>query len=157
MSCADNFQGRQAPLTPSQQPAHLNRDSSQSGHGDMGGPGMHGMGRGFMPSNGRGRGGHMPPYGSSSPAQNYRSMQSQRGPPSMPSQFQQGQQPPMGSQYRGGRGSPAPMHPQPHAPHNMPNGSQMSYGGYPQHLNPQQHNVRPVSYTHLTLPTKRIV
>ncbi|KAF2153807.1 hypothetical protein K461DRAFT_266918 [Myriangium duriaei CBS 260.36] len=137
-----NFRSSQGPLTPGQQPAHLRRESSQSGHSDMSGAGM---GRGFVPGNGRGRG-FVPQYGGQSPAQNYRQMSNPRGPPNMPGQFQ-GQQM-ANSPYRG-RGSPAMMHAQPHMPQGMP--PQMQYGGYPQgHMAHQQfmygiHNFDPSS------------
>ncbi|KAF2226287.1 hypothetical protein BDZ85DRAFT_255901 [Elsinoe ampelina] len=121
-----NLRASQGPLTPSQQPAHLRRESSQSAHSDMSGVGM--QNRQFMP-NGRGRGNFIPQYGTPhSPAMGYR--QPSRGP--MPGQFQN--QPNMFNSPRG-RNSPALMPAQPHMPQGMP-GQQMQYGGYPQHLNP---------------------
>jgi len=121
-------------LTPGQQAAHLRRESSQSGHSDASaGMGMRG---GFVPPNGRGRGGYMPQYGAAhSPAQGYRQLSNSRGPPNMQPQFQGQQQ--MGNSFRG-RNSPALMHAQPHMPQGMQNSPQMHYGGYPQHLGPQQ-------------------
>lgn len=127
----------QGPLTPSQQPAHLRRESSQSAHSNMSGVDM--ANRPFVPPNGRGRG-YMQPYGGPhSPAMNYRQPSNQRGPPNMPGQFQN--QPGMNnSPYGRGRGSPAMMHVQPHMPQGMPPGQHgMPYGAYPQHLGPQQY------------------
>ncbi|KAF4550912.1 Eukaryotic translation initiation factor 4 gamma-like protein [Elsinoe fawcettii] len=122
-----NLRASQGPLTPSQQPAHLRRESSQSAHSDMSGVGM--QNRNFMP-NGRGRGGFIPQYGNPhSPGMAYR--QPSRGP--MPGQFQN--QPNMYNSPRG-RNSPAMMPAQPHMPQGMP-GQPMQYGGYPQHLGPQ--------------------
>ncbi|GAB7350634.1 hypothetical protein MBLNU459_g1197t1 [Dothideomycetes sp. NU459] len=124
----------QAPLTPSAQPVHLRRESSQSAHSDMSNAGMQ---RGFVPPNGRGRGGYMGPnFAPHSPAQNYRQPPAQqRGGPNMPPQFQ-GQAQMGQSPYRGSR-SPAMMHAQPFMPQGMQN-PQMHYGAHPQHLNPQQ-------------------
>lgn len=117
---------RQAPLTPSQQPAHLRRESSQSGHSDMG------MRGGFVPQGGRGRGGYNMQY-PPSPAQAYRQLPNQRGPPNMQPQFQNPGA--MGfSPGRGRGGSPMMMAAQPFVP-----GQGQMHGGYPgQHLNPQQ-------------------
>lgn len=135
----DDSTTRGGPLTPNVGPAHLRRESSQSGHGDMGNVGM---GRGFNPS-GRGRGNFMPGgnYGAShSPAQAYRQLPNQhqhqhqhRGPGNMGPSYQ-GQM--GGSPYRG-RNSPAMMHAQPYMSPGMQS-PQMHYGGHPQHLNPQQ-------------------
>ncbi|TKX26342.1 MIF4G domain-containing protein 2 [Elsinoe australis] len=132
-----NLRASQGPLTPSQQPAHLRRESSQSAHSNMSGVDM--ANRPFVPPNGRGRG-YMQPYGGPhSPAMNYRQPSNQRGPPNMPGQFQN--QPGMNnSPYGRGRGSPAMMHVQPHMPQGMPPGQHgMPYGAYPQHLGPQQY------------------
>ncbi|PNS20744.1 hypothetical protein CAC42_2675 [Sphaceloma murrayae] len=126
----------QGPLTPSQQPAHLRRESSQSAHSNMSGVDM--SGRQFMPPGGRGRGAYMQSYGGPhSPAMGYRAPSNPRGPPNMPGQFQ-GQPGMTNSPYRG-RGSPAMMHVQPHMPQGMPHNQQMPYNGYPQHLGPQQY------------------
>lgn len=118
----DQQRGPQAPLTPGQQPAHLRRESSQSTHSDAS------MRGGFMPQGGRGRGGYNMPY-PPSPAQAYRNLPNQRGPPNMQPQFQN----PGAMSFSPGRGrggSPMMMAAQPFVP-----GQGQMHGGY---LNPQQ-------------------
>src|SRR5436190_9439099 len=82
----------QGPLGPSPQSSHLRRESSQSGHGDIGNHNMSGgPGRGGYPSQGsrgRGYGPHQPQMGYNSPGSNYRSIPNQpRGGPNMGHQF----------------------------------------------------------------------
>jgi translation initiation factor 4G len=129
-------QNNAAPLTPSSQPAHMRRPSSQSQHSDAG------MRGNFVPGNGRGRGFTPGGYNPHSPAQNHRPLPyQQRGPPNMPPQGGMNQYgAPMasspGGAYRGRNGSPAMAHAQPFMPQGMHNQPQM-YPGQP-HLNPQQ-------------------
>lgn len=133
----ENGASAQGPLTPGQQPAHIRRESTQSHNSDMSAGNMN---RNFVPPQGRGRGGYMPQFSGASPAQNYRPLPSgqPRGPPNMQPQFQgQGQQ--MGNQQFRGGNSPARMHAQPNIPQGMQH--QMQYGGYPQHLGPQQQSM----------------
>lgn len=129
-------QNNAAPLTPSSQPAHMRRPSTQSQHSDAG------MRSNFVPGNGRGRGFTPGGYNPHSPAQSHRPLPYQgRGPPNMPPQAGMNQYgAPMaaspGGAYRGRNGSPAMAHAQPFMPQGMHNQPQM-YPGQP-HLNPQQ-------------------
>ncbi|KAH0297457.1 hypothetical protein KCU74_g19885, partial [Aureobasidium melanogenum] len=129
-------QNNAAPLTPSSQPAHMRRPSTQSQHSDAG------MRNNFVPGNGRGRGFTPGGYNPHSPAQSHRPLPYQgRGPPNMPPQAGMNQYgAPManspGGAYRGRNGSPAMAHAQPFMPQGMHNQPQM-YPGQP-HLNPQQ-------------------
>ncbi|CAD0098375.1 unnamed protein product, partial [Aureobasidium mustum] len=128
-------QNSAAPLTPSSQPAHMRRPSTQSQHSDAG------MRSNFVPGNGRGRGFTPGGYNPHSPAQSHRPLPyQQRGPPNMPPQAGMNQYgAPMaaspGGAYRGRNGSPAMAHAQPFMPQAMHN--QQMYPGQP-HLNPQQ-------------------
>jgi len=128
-------QNSAAPLTPSSQPAHMRRPSSQSQHSDAG------MRNNFVPGNGRGRGGFTPGYNPHSPAQNHRPLPYQQRGPNMPPQGGMNQYgAPMasspGGAFRGRNGSPAMAHAQPFMPQGMQHQPQM-YPGQP-HLNPQQ-------------------
>ncbi|KAG9684104.1 ARM repeat-containing protein, partial [Aureobasidium melanogenum] len=133
---AENGENNAAPLTPSSQPAHMRRPSTQSQHSDAG------MRSNFVPGNGRGRGFTPGGYNPHSPAQSHRPLPyQQRGPPNMPPQAGMNQYgAPManspGGAYRGRNGSPAMAHAQPFMPQGMHNQPQM-YPGQP-HLNPQQ-------------------
>ncbi|KAG9636312.1 hypothetical protein KCV04_g7808, partial [Aureobasidium melanogenum] len=78
---AENGENNAAPLTPSSQPAHMRRPSTQSQHSDAG------MRSNFVPGNGRGRGFTPGGYNPHSPAQSHRPLPYQgRGPPNMPPQ-----------------------------------------------------------------------
>ena len=145
-SCLNQMRpGSQMPLTPSNQSAHLRRDSSHSAHSEMSASAR--SGPQHYPGGGRGRGGY-PPYGRAvapSPNIPYRQLPGhQRGNPSYPPQYQ-GQNP-MAHQHSPYRDTRSPaitagmMQQQMH----LANSAQMShyaaaYGGYPQqHLQPQQ-------------------
>ncbi|THW27444.1 ARM repeat-containing protein [Aureobasidium pullulans] len=126
-------QNNAAPLTPSSQPIHMRRPSSQSQHSDAG------MRGNFVPGNGRGRGFTPGGYNPHSPAQSHRPLPYQgRNGPNMPpqaAQFQPGaaMAGSPGGGYRG-RNSPAMMHAQPF----MPQHQQPMHAGFQPHLNPQQ-------------------
>ncbi|KAK3051505.1 hypothetical protein LTS18_012417, partial [Coniosporium uncinatum] len=138
-SLANKTSQLRAPSMP-QGPAgqHLRRESSTSSqNGEMGPAGMNTMNRGFPP-NGRGRG--FPPSFDprmNSPNMAYRNMQPMqpRTPQNMPQFPNQGRVP--SSPYQN-RASPALQ------PAQM---AHMPYGGYQQHLQPHQQQVKPPSHS----------
>ncbi|CAD0045331.1 unnamed protein product [Aureobasidium pullulans] len=106
-------QNNAAPLTPSSQPIHMRRPSSQSQHSDAG------MRGNFVPGNGRGRGFTPATARFLTRAAQFQPGAAMAGSP--------------GGGYRG-RNSPAMMHAQPF----MPQHQQPMHAGFQPHLNPQQ-------------------